>query len=210
MKTRHQIYYEANKDKEKAKVKRWTEANQEHVKEHRKAYRAGRKAEDREYNKKWRQENLEYAKNRDKEYRLKNPDKGAKRQATYRAKHRERLRLESKENYLKRKPYFKSWQEKNKVKESKRLRESHLKRKYDLTLEQYNSMKAKQKDCCAICYTHISKLNPKFGLVVDHDHETGMVRGLLCHTCNIGLARFDDDMDILQNAIDYLNRQGGP
>ena len=40
--------------------------------------------------------------------------------------------------------------------------------------------------------------------VIDHDHETGKVRGLLCHECNTALGKFGDDPAILLRAVDYL------
>jgi hypothetical protein len=42
------------------------------------------------------------------------------------------------------------------------------------------------------------------GLCIDHDHETGMVRGLLCNGCNIGLGGFRDNPRLLIRAADYL------
>jgi hypothetical protein len=43
-------------------------------------------------------------------------------------------------------------------------------------------------------------------LVVDHNHKTGMIRGLLCHRCNTGLGHFEEKIDLLHNAIEYLRR----
>lgn len=56
---------------------------------------------------------------------------------------------------------------------------------------------------CDICKTHI----PGFGrknLSVDHDHSTGIVRGMLCQKCNIGIGNFNDNVELLKNAINYL------
>ena len=57
-----------------------------------------------------------------------------------------------------------------------------------------------QQGKCAICQKTPTSLN------TDHCHTTLRVRGLLCHKCNLGLANFDDDPDILALAIKYLER----
>src|SRR2546423_5792224 len=68
-----------------------------------------------------------------------------------------------------------------------RERASHLKRKFGLTLEEYDEMLAAQEGGCAICGEA-----PEEGKIlhIDHDHETGLVRGLLCQRCNHGLGLF--------------------
>ena len=67
---------------------------------------------------------------------------------------------------------------------------SDLKRKYGLTIEQWQKMFNEQNGRCKICQKHQSKL--KSPLCVDHDHTTGKVRGLLCPSCNHRLIAFDD------------------
>ena len=73
---------------------------------------------------------------------------------------------------------------------------------YGLTLEQYHRMFEKQEDRCGICKRHQSEFKKR--LFVDHCHETGKVRGLLCFKCNNLLGQANDDPSILQNAIEYL------
>lgn len=68
---------------------------------------------------------------------------------------------------------------------------------YKLTMPQYVEILNKQNNCCAIC-------NRTVELVVDHDHQTKKVRGLLCIKCNTGLGKFNDDFEILLRAIKYL------
>ena len=74
-------------------------------------------------------------------------------------------------------------------------------RKYGITLDDYNQMLDDQDGVCAICQNECPTGRR---LSVDHDHETGEVRGLLCHGCNLGLGAFKDSVRGLQRAIQYL------
>lgn len=77
--------------------------------------------------------------------------------------------------------------------------ESNLNRKYGITTDTFNSMKEEQGNKCQICFLEKQ-------LVVDHCHNTGRVRGLLCHQCNtlIGFSKEDDI--ILKRAGEYVRR----
>lgn len=79
----------------------------------------------------------------------------------------------------------------------KRKLRGHYKYKYGLTTEQIDQMRNESNNICAICLKE-SKL------VVDHNHSTGAVRGLLCHNCNVGIGCFADSVESLQRAILYL------
>ena len=59
-----------------------------------------------------------------------------------------------------------------------------------------------QDGLCKICYTKLALTG--FDTVVDHDHTTGKLRGILCRACNTGLGHFRDSSVILESAIDYL------
>lgn len=87
-----------------------------------------------------------------------------------------------------------------------------LEKAYGITLEDYQSLLHQQGGVCAICReaTRSNALHRR--LSVDHCHETGMVRGLLCSSCNNGLGRFADDPDRLASAAAYLraHRMRGP
>ena len=76
-----------------------------------------------------------------------------------------------------------------------------VKSKYGITREDYDLLLASQGGACAICRDR-PKANKR--LYVDHDHDTGVVRGLLCHPCNTGLGMFKDDSSILVAAAGYL------
>jgi hypothetical protein len=77
---------------------------------------------------------------------------------------------------------------------------------YGITLEQYNSMLEKQNNVCKICTQPeqmLHKGKPK-RLSIDHDHNTGKVRGLLCQRCNTTLGRYKDDPKLIKNLISYI------
>ena len=69
---------------------------------------------------------------------------------------------------------------------------------YGITPEDYDLMYEQQKGNCAVCGTF------KARLFVDHSHEDGKVRGLLCTNCNTGIGMFHDNTDHLKKAIEYL------
>lgn len=71
---------------------------------------------------------------------------------------------------------------------------------FGMTPEDYWQLFAEQEGRCAIC-----RREPDWKrLAVDHDHQTGLVRGLLCHQCNCGLGFFNDDFELLATALGYL------
>lgn len=81
-------------------------------------------------------------------------------------------------------------------------REYWLRKKYGLSMEDWQAMLDSQNGVCAIC-----SLEDKNGnLHVDHCHATGVIRGLLCGPCNKALGLFRDRTDNLDNAITYLRR----
>jgi len=84
-------------------------------------------------------------------------------------------------------------------------REYSLKRMYDINQDDYNQMLTEQNDCCAICGTTEPGAKQTY-FMVDHCHDTGKVRGLLCKSCNIALGEFNDDPSILEKAVLYLRK----
>lgn len=70
--------------------------------------------------------------------------------------------------------------------------------RYGLTIDQYRQMCDRQSGLCCIC------ARPFGRGCIDHDHDTGRVRGILCHTCNVGLGQFQDNPMLLARAIQYL------
>jgi glutamine phosphoribosylpyrophosphate amidotransferase len=77
-----------------------------------------------------------------------------------------------------------------------------LKRVYNITFEEVKYLALKQGNMCAICGKQFStKVKP----FIDHSHTTGKIRGLLCFNCNTGLGMFNDSIDSLTKAIQYVS-----
>lgn len=81
-------------------------------------------------------------------------------------------------------------------------RAATLLRKYGLTEEDVFTLWREQGGYCGICPTRIFKDS----LHIDHDHQTGVVRGLLCFNCNVALGHFRDDEARLRSALNYRSR----
>lgn len=80
-------------------------------------------------------------------------------------------------------------------------RRYHLKKKFGITPAEYDALLASQNGGCAICG---QQCPTNRNLAVDHDHETGRIRGLLCNPCNRAVGLLRDDPDLLAKAAQYL------
>lgn len=132
---------------------------------------------------------------------------------TYRDSHKEELKLYFKDHYQANKEkkisYQKEYYQLNKERVSQRNRIRHLKLNYNLTYLQYLEKTVNQKNCCAVCNKpehRLLKTGDIKPLSVDHNHITGEIRGLLCNDCNSLLGFAKENVEILQSAINYLNR----
>jgi hypothetical protein len=94
------------------------------------------------------------------------------------------------------------WREKNPAKIERATRASNLVRRFGLTLAEYEAKLAGQNGACAICGRTTDVRGRRFA--VDHDHQTGKIRGLLCFRCNNGLGCYDDNELLLLRALKYL------
>ena len=81
-------------------------------------------------------------------------------------------------------------------------RNTKLKQTYGITYDDYLEMFNEQDGKCLICERHQKDLT--LALAVDHCHDTGMIRGLLCGNCNSGIGNLRDDISLLKKAIEYL------
>jgi hypothetical protein len=94
-------------------------------------------------------------------------------------------------------------------------RKANLARHYGLTVAEYDAMLRAQGGVCAICNRpeRVERNGKVMRMPVDHDHATGAVRGLLCHSCNRAIGLLGDDAALMRRAISYLlrhrNKQDG-
>lgn len=101
--------------------------------------------------------------------------------------------------------YMRKWRERNPEKvraynrKSYRNRRFFWKRVYGITKEGFENLINKQGGRCAICQRPFDK-TPH----IDHDHETGRIRGLLCSNCNTGLGKFREDPELMERGATYL------
>lgn len=82
------------------------------------------------------------------------------------------------------------------------IRDKYYRKRFNLSLEEYNNLLTAQRDCCAVCMQSTSSFNKR--LAVDHNHKTGEVRGLLCFRCNHFVVGKYTDPALLYAAARYL------
>lgn len=151
-------------------------------------------------------------------YRERNREKLNEKNKQYRKNNKEKVR-ESNDNWLdnnwdKKLEYAKRYRNKNGdscrernrewyAANKDRVKDRTLKRKYGITLETFNKMLDSQGGHCALCPA--TPQDQKNGtLVVDHCHNTGKIRGLLCNPCNTAIGLLKEDKEVLRKAIGYL------
>jgi hypothetical protein len=97
----------------------------------------------------------------------------------------------------------KRWYVNNTAKYKATIARRRLKRRYGITPEDRAAMAIAQKNRCAICGDEFTDTP-----CLDHDHLTGKLRGLLCRGCNVVLGFINDDIAVLEAAINYLKSGG--
>lgn len=178
-----------DKDKQDAYFKQYNQ--RDYVKEKDRIRNAERKDYLKEIGKKRWEEKKEELKEYKKRYNLKNKDIIKERRKEYYQQNKEVIK-ERVSNYRKENPY--------------KIREAQLKCKFGIDLDEYTDLLIKQDNKCAICKSDdTGRIDHKY-FHVDHDHKTGNVRGLLCSKCNSAIGLLNDDVGILKNAINYLNK----
>lgn len=117
-----------------------------------------------------------------------NKESEIKRSKAYREANKEALKIARKER-----------QQRDPAKLKAQRRKNDLKKKYNISPEDYDKMFKDQQGRCAICNSTSTK-----ALHVDHNHETGKIRALLCYHCNVGLGHFKESLNLLDRAKEYL------
>jgi len=180
-----------------------TEQRRKYVREYKMINREKINAQNRD----WRRRNIEHCRSWRREWDEKNRENTNARMRLFYKKNRDTLREKSRifarDNPEKVREMAIKWRRKDPERYKERLRIYNRKSHYGLTDEQFNILLEKQNNSCAICKTPFIEDIKKRGSV-DHDHETGKVRGLLCVTCNLGLGAFRDDPMLLESAVGYL------
>lgn len=119
------------------------------------------------------------------------------------AKVREKARKfyhSNRENQVRR---VKNYQERNKSTVLEYSRKTEYRgRKYGLARGEFEEMFAEQEGRCKLCGSPTDSAD----MHIDHDHRTGLVRGLLCRSCNAGLGMFHDNPEELRKAIAYIEK----
>lgn len=132
-------------------------------------------------------------------------EKARKYEKEYLKRNREKISARRKELYHLNKDRLKevrkAWYDKRKDSPEFKARQAAKQREwlYGIKQEAYDNMVEEARGKCMICQKE-APLN------VDHDHNTNMIRGLLCIDCNLGLGRFRDNETYLENAVRYLVR----
>lgn len=86
-------------------------------------------------------------------------------------------------------------------------RNNSITQRYGISIETYNDLVNIQQNKCKICGNHPNKKGPiqNQSLHIDHCHNTGKVRGLLCHLCNRAIGLFRERIDLIEKSLEYLN-----
>jgi hypothetical protein len=169
-----------------------------------------------DYQRQWVAANRERHRETCRKWRIANPDKAQGAQQKYRDANREKMRERSiEQRAINPEPFrerCRRYNAANKEKIADRKREKNeanptisrnnrLRQRYGLTLQDWDALFLNQGNRCAICDAEEPGTK---GWHTDHNHDTGGVRGILCHTCNIGLGAFKDNHEALIAAADYL------
>lgn len=173
-------YYEEHKEEERARCLKWYHENKEKL--DKKALKT--------YHDAYYQANKENWPKRTKE-----------QQDQYNAARREKYASDETYRELQKQLVKEYWRSNPRVRKNQRLRQ------YNITVDEYEDLLDAHGHKCAIC-GYSDKSKPKFFPLVDHDHESGKVRGILCSNCNMAIGKMKDNPELLRKAAKYLEMGG--
>jgi len=182
-------------------------ASRKYRKTHKEEIAARRKkhyAEHREKMKKYRAEHKKEIDSRNRKYYGIHKEGIIVCSKKYYEENKEEIKVRTKKYLKENKGKIREYLEITKEKRFVANRKCRLITNYGLTIEQYNGMLAKQNGVCAICGSPPNGKN----LSIDHDHNTNIIRGLLCQNCNSMLGFAHDSIECLVKAARYLAEDG--
>lgn len=139
---------------------------------------------------------------------LKNKERNVKRAVEWKNKNRDHynalVRLDRKSNPEK----YREYEKRNRDKDRVKVNETEIARRRGITRQEYQERKNAQNNLCAICSKPESRImkGKVMSLTLDHCHETNRVREFLCNQCNLCIGAVNDDISILEKAIEYLRK----
>ena len=138
-----------------------------------------------------------------KEYYSKNKEILLKKQAEYYLKNKEVRKKVTKEYQIKNRDKIKKYKADNHRKNISKVKANWIMKQYGLTIEGFDDLYISQNKKCAICGKELPTgfYRDKH---IDHCHDTGIVRGILCSKCNLFIGLAKNDISILNSAIKYL------
>lgn len=162
---------------------------------------------------------LQCRRDKDRKWKLNNPDKHRASASASRDKQRKLYRegltdIEPRANILARidrkenPEKYRDWAKSTREKQGQERNTKEVCRRLKVDVTEYYRMLEEQNNKCKICgqeETRKSRTKDKIcQLAIDHCHKTGKIRALLCHSCNVAIGSFKDDVSLLKKAISYL------
>jgi hypothetical protein len=177
-----------------------------------------------DYYKEYYKKNREKILSRVKEYNISNKLKINNYKLEHRDEHMQYMKDYHKKNKLKIKEYrhkknkidylknktilIKKSRDYRKIPENKqKIRNAYFIREYGINLNDYNNLLKLQNNKCCLCFSDFDFDNKnKFYPRVDHNHKTGIIRGILCNSCNLALGYIYDNLNVAKNIVSYLEK----
>lgn len=184
--------YQRDREKIRAKQREYYKKNQERIKEKARDYYENNREECQARAKEYYEENRERISSRSKEYAAKNADAVKARNKAYYQANKEEIAAKGKE-----------YRERNRKARS----DSKAAIRFGVPVEEIERLRSITH--CEICGVELQHYTTNL-TAIDHCHEHGHIRGMLCSNCNLLLGHAKDDVAILRNAIDYLEERKLP